>query len=269
MHTFRKAAVVGGVLAVSFLAAAAAADGQTLQASVSANGYAVMDLSSHKIVAGKNTNSAFSIASVTKLMNAVVTRESVPPQSQITLNKNILKPAGYSPALYLNLTVSSENLLKASLIQSTNDAANALSYFVGKTQFVALMNKKAKDLGMSNTTYVDPHGLSLSNRSSPADIAKLVAYVQANHPDLLDITKTQGFQLPDPTGKLLTFKNQNVFTGMSEFMGGKTGYLPEAKNSIASVFQINGKPFAIIILGTSKLGADMKNIVNGLKALSI
>ena len=123
----------------------------------------------------------------------------------------MLKPQGYSPSLYLGLSVSAENLLKAILIQSTNDAAEALSYFIGKEEFLALMNQKAKELNMINTVFYDPHGLNPANRSTAQDLIKLLTYIYKNHPEILDISRNNNFWLPDSTGKLLKFRNLNAF----------------------------------------------------------
>lgn len=236
-----------------------------LEKSILAESYLVMDIADNSIISKKNTNQAHSIASLTKLMNAVIAIENSDLNKTITLNSDMLKPQGYSPSLFLNLTVSLKNLLQASLIQSTNDASEALSYDLGNQTFLSLMNQKAKELGMDNTHFSDVHGLSPQNRSSASDMAKLVTYIYKNHPQILEITKDNDFWLPDQTGKLLKFKNLNNFSHLSEFIGGKTGYLPEAKQSLASLFNLNGKNVAIILLRSKNRQADASRIVDLVK----
>lgn len=244
---------------------------------IMAESYLVMDITNSTIISQKNITQSHSIASITKLMNAVVAVENLDQDKSIILDEAMLKPAGYSPSLFLKLAVTVKHLLKASLIQSTNDAAQALSIAVGSAtadggvpqdavkKFVALMNYKARQLGMDDTHFYDAHGLDLKNRSTVFDIAKLLAYIHQNHPDILEITKDDDFWLPDPTGKLLKFKNLNLFSGLPEFIGGKTGYLPEAKQSLAGLFDINGRTVAIILLKTSHQRADALTLIDWVK----
>jgi len=107
--------------------------------------------------------------------------------------------------------------------------------------------------------------LSLLNRSTASDLAKLLAYIHQDHPDILAITKDNDFWLPDPTGKLLKFKNLNNFYGLAEFIGGKTGYLPQARQSLASIFNINGKPIAITLLYSKNYQADALKVMEMLR----
>lgn len=225
----------------------------------------IMDISDNSVVMEKNIQKTYPIASITKLINAVVASENIDPAQTITLTKEMLKPDGYSPSLFLGLSVSSKNLLKASLIQSTNDAAEALSYFVGNEKFVGLMNQKAKALEMNNTYFYDAHGLSSRNRSTARDIFNLLRHIYEKRPEILSIGRDDNFWLPDPTGKMLKFKNVNNFHDHPYFIGGKTGYLPEAKQSLASLFNINGRVFAVILLRSPDRQSDALKIVDWIK----
>jgi len=232
---------------------------------VTANAYIVMDAESKKIILEKNSGQQYPIASITKLMNAVVTLENIDTKTTVRLTKAMLKPAGHSPSLFLNSKISVGNLLKASLIQSVNDAAQALSNAVGAGKFVNLMNQKAKVLGMENTVYYDAHGLNPKNVSTADDLAKLANYIYQKHPEILDITKDNNFWLPDAKGKLLKFKNLNNFYIMPDFIGGKTGRLIEAKETMASLFVINGKPVIVVVLYSGNAQADTLKLVESAK----
>jgi len=118
---------------------------------------------------------------------------------------------------------------------------------------------------MANTVFFDAHGLSPANRSTATDLAKLLTYIYKNHPEILSITKDNNFWLPDPTGRLLKFQNVNNFYHLPEFIGGKTGYLPEAKQTLASLFNVNKEPVAIILLYSSNRQSDTFTIINQLK----
>jgi D-alanyl-D-alanine carboxypeptidase len=232
---------------------------------ITAHSYMAVNLSNNTIVLKENPNRRYPLASVTKLMTAVIASEELDLDQEITLTEKMLEPDGYSPSLYLGLTVSARDLLKATLIQSTNDAAEALSYFMGKEKFVALMNKKAKELKMTRTIFHDPHGLDPANQSTVQDLAKLLIYIYKNHPEILDISRNNNFWLPDPTGKLLKFRNLNSFYPLSSFIGGKIGYLFEARQTFASLFEVEDNVVAIIFLRSDDYRADTFTILKNLK----
>lgn len=236
-----------------------------LQQEIIAPSYLAVNLSNDSVVLEKNSNQPYPIASITKLMTAVIALENIDGKRTITLTKEMLEPLGYSPALFLGLKVSAENLLKASLIQSTNDASEALAHSLGKEKFLTFMNQKAKELEMTNTVFYNVHGLNSANRSTAQDLAKLLLYIYKNHPEILSITRDNNFWLPDSTGRLLKFQNVNNFYHFSSFIGGKTGYLPEAKQTLASIFNVNEEPVAIIVLYSANRQADTFTILRKLK----
>lgn len=236
-----------------------------LQKETLAQAYIAVNILDSSIIAEKNNNKVYPIASITKLMNAVISVEKIDMDKTITLNSAMLQPEGYSPSLFLNLNVSAKNLLQASLIQSTNDASQALSYFVGNDKFIQLMNQKAKELNMNNTNFHDAYGMSSLNRSTASDLAKLLAYIYKNHPEILSITKENDFWLPSPAGKLLKFQNVNNLYSYPEFIGAKSGYIPEAKQTLASVAEVNGKPVAIVLLHSTNRKTDALKIVDWIK----
>ncbi|MBI2644252.1 MAG: D-alanyl-D-alanine carboxypeptidase [Candidatus Wildermuthbacteria bacterium] len=233
-------------------------------AGITAQSYLAVNLSDYSVVLEKNQNQPYPIASVAKLMNAVVALENIDKTQTITLTEEMLKPLGSSPSLFRGLTVGAENLLKASLIQSTNDAAEALAYAVGKEKFTNLMNQKAKELGMSNTVFYDTHGLNLANLSTASDLAKLISYIRGYHPEILSITRDNNFWLPDATGRKLKFQNVNNFYPLPAFIGGKAGYLPEARQTLAAVFNVNGDAIVVVVLHSINRQADTFRILNQL-----
>lgn len=232
---------------------------------ISAQSYLVTNLSDNSILLEKNKDRQYIPASTIKLMTALITFENIDPNQTITLNKEMLSPLGWSPALYSGLNVSAKNLLKASLIQSTNDAAFSLTFFLQKGEFLDLMNKKAKELNMTNTVFYDVHGLSQKNRTSASDMTKLLFYIYRNQPEILDITRDNNFWLPGPNGKLLKFKNVNEFYELPEFIGGKTGYLKIANQNLASIFNVNGQPTAIVLFSSKNRQSDVLKILYWLK----
>jgi D-alanyl-D-alanine endopeptidase (penicillin-binding protein 7) len=132
-------------------------------------------------------------------------------------------------------------------------------------EFLDLMNQKATTLGMTNTIFYDTHGLDSKNQSNASDITKLVSYIYENHQRILKMTRDNDFWLPDKTGRLLKFKNSNGLYFLPTFVGGKTGYLVEAKQTLASVFEVNGRPTAIVVLYSDNRQADTFAIIRKLE----
>ncbi len=236
------------------------------QTAINSTSYIAVDLDRGKTILKSNETGQYPIASVTKLMTALVARQKIDNSDKITLTDEMLTPYGSSPSIYSGLKISAKNLLYASLTQSTNDAAESLSYFLGNDEFLAAMNKKAKKLDMNSTVYADATGLDAKSRSTAADMAKLVAYIYENDPKILEITKNNDFWLPDVSGNRLKFQNMNGFYYYPGFIGGKTGYSPEARQTFAAVFDINGSPIAIAVMNSANYQADTFKIINQIKA---
>lgn len=232
-----------------------------MQREIVSPSYLAVDLNDNSVLLEKNSSQIRSIASITKLMTAIIAAENINPDKKVILTEEMLQPWGHTPVLFSGLIISAEDLFKASLIQSTNDASESLAYILGKEEFIGLMNRKAKEMGMENTVFYDSHGLSPANKSTARDLAKLMSYIHNNHPEILTVTKNNNFWLPDPGGRLLKFRNVNNFYPLSGFVGGKTGYLPEAGQTMASIFKINGKPVAVIVLQSDNRQADIFTIL--------
>ncbi len=224
---------------------------------ISAPSYLIFDIKNEKIINKKNSSSKYPVASITKLMTAVIATENIEKNDNIEITSEMLKPYGHSPAIFLGANITAENLLKATMIQSTNDAAESLSFFTGKENFINLMNKKAEDLEMNDTVFYDVHGLNPKNKSTAKDILKLLLYINREHPEILEISRENNFWLPGSDGKMLKFRNVNNFYPLSYFVGGKTGYLPEAKQTFAGIFSVDNTYIATIIFYSDNRQADI------------
>lgn len=242
-------------------------EGIEIEDQITAGSYFVAKISSDEpiILLRKNDEKRYPLASITKLMTAVVAVENIDPNQKIVLTPTMLCSYGGSPSIYQGAQVSSLDLIKAALIQSTNDAADSLTYFLDKGTFIGLMNVKANEIGMKNSFFFDPHGLNPKNQSCTNDIVKLLQYINEEHPQLLEITKEKKFQLPNPEGRLLTFKNLNLFHEIPGFIGGKTGYLPEAKQTYTTLFKIKDSIYAVAILMSENRKTDLETIYSWLE----
>ena len=140
-------------------------------------------------------------------------------------------------------------LLRALLKVSSNDAGVAFAEHLGRENFIRLMNERAISIGMYNTRYFDTTGLSALNQSMASDLEKLVIYIFNNHPDIFSITR-------EPEG------NIHPFAKTPDFIGGKTGFIDEASGNLVSLFNYQGRPFLIIVLGSEDRAADTQALYN-------
>ncbi len=242
--------------------------GLDLKKDIDAESFTVVNLTKDNYVLLKrDSNKKNPIASITKLLSSVIASEYLNREEIITLTQPMLRSHGYSPSLFPGAQVRVEDLMKASLIQSTNDASESLTYFMDSGMFVRLMNIKAHQIGMKRSSFFDAHGLSPENVSTPNEIVKLLEYIKKKHPEILDITREKDFQLPNIYGMPLTFRNLNILDNVpvNNFIGGKTGYLPEAKQTYTSLFKINDDIFAVVILRSENRRSDAEKIYKWLE----
>ncbi len=214
---------------------------------------------------GWETGKRWPIASLTKLMTAVVALDTIPANEVITISEEAIATEGLSGNFSAGEKFKLNDLLKAMLLVSSNDAATAIAMHIGEEEFVAAMNKKAEALGLTDTSFADPTGLSVKNQSTIIDLLRLTEYVRNFKPEILAMTKyTKGTIVEVKTGKRRTVININTFAGRSDFLGGKTGSTPEAGGNLISVFKVAGEPKTIIVLGALDRFAETEKIKDSL-----
>lgn len=195
-----------------------------------------------------NSMTRWPLASLTKLMTAVVALEQLGPKRLVTFSEKSIATEGESGGFRIGESFSVRDLISALMIVSSNDAAVALSEAYGPAAFIAAMQTKARTLGMSQTTFTDPAGLSFLNQSTIDDLEKLVVYALQQHPDIFAASRR-------PTATLTNsrrLKNINEFTKRDDFIGGKTGFTDEANGNLISLFRdpTSDKILLIVVLGT-------------------
>lgn len=197
-----------------------------------------------------NPNKRWSIASISKLMAAVIAFEQIGGNKEIKIDEKAVATEGTSGDFQEGEIFTSIDLIKAMLLVSSNDAAAALARTIGEENFVKLMNKKAGELKMGDTIFLNPSGLSFLNQSTANDLTKLAGYIYNNHQEILGITEQKEIAINElgfkKTRKLV---NINQFAGRPDFLGGKTGYLDESGRNLISLFNINNQPLLTIVLG--------------------
>jgi len=244
---------------------------------ISAKGYLVADIDSGFIFAAKNENESLPIASLTKLMTAVVVAENVDLRRSIFVSEEMVNRGyGSTTGLEKGEEFRVVELFYPLLTESSNDAAEALGGFLGRERTINLMNSKAKKIMMENTSFSDLSGFGEKNVSTTKDFYYLLRYIYNNRPPILDITKGEKVN----TYGGVRFKdlwNKNVFYEDPDFIGGKTGYIAASKYNGAFIFRFidesgNERKVAIIILGAeafrmggSSLRADTQKIYGWLK----
>lgn len=235
--------VFAGKMETTSLAAAAVFLEPPVALSISAPVVLVKELNGRELL-NANPDQRWPLASVTKLMAAVVTLENIGRSQKIIMSQEAVLSDGDAGNFRVGEVLTAEDLIKAMMVVSSNDAAVALAEFFGQENFINAMNAKSKKLLMDSTTFFDPAGLNIANQSTVHDIEKLLRYILSQHPDLLTWSRKKEV---DISGRRLL--NINKFAGQQDFLGGKTGYLEEANGNLVSLFQSKKGPVLIIVLG--------------------
>ena len=210
-----------------------------------------------------NSQKRWPIASVSKLMTAAIALEKFGKEKEITISASAVATEGITGGFKAEEVFRVEDLIKAMMVVSSNDAAIALFEEGGKENFSALMNQKAKELGMNDTYYEEASGLSFLNQSTAADLAKLAFYIYNNHPEILEISKQKEVSITElKSKKSRKLLNINRFAGQPNFMGGKTGYIDESGRNLVAFFNKGGKIVLTVVLGAENAFDETKKMLN-------
>ncbi|MDR7655444.1 D-alanyl-D-alanine endopeptidase PBP7/8 [Acinetobacter junii] len=250
--------------------------GYSNQPSVNARAALVMDAQTGEVLYSKNSSLAVPIASITKVMTAVVTADArLDMSEEITLQQIDFAGAGgknSSSTLRAGDTMNRAELLLFALMKSENPAAAALArtYPGGRSVFVAAMNAKARQLGMTSTRYAESTGLDPHNVSSARDLGILVsAASQYGLIRQFSTTPTYDFNLGY---RVLKSNNTNalVRNGGWNINLSKTGYINEAGRCVVMHTTVNSRPAVVVLLGASTSQArtnDATNLLNWVATL--
>ncbi len=215
----------------------------------------VIDQDTREVLFSKNDHAVLPIASLTKLMTGViVSGAKLPMDEVITVTQDdVDTEKGSSSRLKVGTALTRGELLHLALMSSENRAAHALgrTYPGGLPTFVKLMNAKAKLLGMNDTNYAEPTGLSSRNQSSAQDLATLVNAAHGD-PLLRELTTSTGHQVA--VGKrTLQYNNTNRLVKNPEWDIGlqKTGYITEAGQCLVMQTKIAGRKLIMVFLDSA------------------
>lgn len=215
----------------------------------------VIDQNTSEVLFSKNDQAVLPIASLTKLMTGLVVSDShLPMEEMVTITQaDVDTEKGSSSRLRVGTDLSRGELLHLALMSSENRAAHALgrTFPGGLGAFVGLMNAKAKLLGMNDTKYVEPTGLSSNNQSSARDLAKLVK-VAYGDPVLRELSTSPGHQVA--VGKqTLQYNNTNRLVKNPAWEIGlqKTGYISEAGQCLVMQAKVAGRMVIMVFLDSA------------------
>ena len=215
----------------------------------------VLDSETNEVLFSKNSQAVLPIASLTKLMTAVVVTEAkLPLNEALTITDDDVDTEKNSRSrLRVGTTLSREEMLHLALMSSENRAAHALgrAYPGGLEAFVAAMNHKARELGMNDTHYVEPTGLSSRNQSSARDLATLVKAAQ-EHPIIRQFSTSPEFEVAvgnRPTQFRTT--NALVRSPAWDIALQKTGYITEAGRCLVMQARMAGRQLIMVFLDST------------------
>ena len=257
--TLRKAAPAALAVAPASLLADEADEALALDASgmpvLGSSAFYVINQNTGEVLLERNAAAVLPIASITKLMTAMVVLESGQRLSEpleIT-EGDIDRLKGTGSRLSLGTTLTREDMLHLALMSSENRAASALArnYPGGEAAFVEAMNVKARLLGLWNTRFHDSTGLNPGNVSSPRDLAKLVA-ASASFPLIREFS-TSPERYVDINGRMLRFGNTNSLVRSPEWAisVSKTGYISEAGRCLVMQTWLRQQPVVLVLMDAS------------------
>ena len=210
---------------------------------INATSAILMDTDNHRIIYSKNIHESRSVASISKIMTAVLAVESGKLDDEVVINDSIKK--AYGSAIYIQVgeKMTLKDLVYGLMLRSGNDAALAIADYVGNgvDNFVSMMNHKAKEIGMKNSTFNNPSGLDeeAGNFSTAYDMAILTSYAMQLK-IYREIVKTTQYKL-QTNKNTYVWNNKNKLLKLYDYTtGGKTGYTKIAKRTLVTTASKDG-----------------------------
>ncbi|HEY4498608.1 MAG TPA: hypothetical protein VJH94_00930 [Candidatus Paceibacterota bacterium] len=250
--------------------------------SLDAKAAVVYDVSRERFIYALNEESQLPLASITKLMTAIVSSETLPSFTVVPIVKRDIE---YDPKLKVGERWTLSELLQYTLITSSNTGADSValataSFLEGQgtedisdtvpNRFVASMNAKASELGLTQTYFLNGSGLDTYKNvgggyGSAKDVALLTAYMLEKHDDLFEVTREETMAFKAPDGRTVEAKNTNAtVASVPGLLGSKTGLTDLAGGNLSIAFDASfGEPFIITILGSTQEGRfqDMQKLL--------
>ncbi len=232
---------------------------------ISAPKYLVADLLSNHVFLDKLTDELAPIASLTKLMTAVVATEYINLDKVVTVPDEAIIPTS-KPRLTAGMQISVYQLLFPLLTESSNEAAETIARAYGRKSYVKHMNDKAASIGMSHTKFGDPSGVSEENTSTLGDLFMLAKYIYNNRSFVFNITSNKVRNSAYGVSNFADLGNFNDFYLNPYFVGGKNGKTTAASETGLYVFDLpvgtTTRPIVIIVLGSQNQKDDVRQLLD-------
>ncbi len=224
----------------------------------------ISDIDNGFVFYQKNINLRRPIASISKLMTSLVSRNYISPETEILIQPEFLNTQGDRITNFREgEKIKAIDLEKIMLLSSSNKSALALESVLPKDKFVEQMNGTARFLNMNFTSFKEPTGLSMANQSTANDLKKLLEYILKNKPEILTITQEKETEI------VSQYKDKKIFHSVQnvnllsqspifleelniKYLGGKTGYTDEAKQTYTGIFSVPSK---------KKIGKDIRILI--------
>lgn len=227
--------------------------------------------SKENILYQNNINEPLPIASLTKLMTAIITLENYDLNKIIQVSENSIAEDGNNGGLIVGEELKVHDLLYIMLIESSNDAAMALANDnpeMPYDEFIELMNDKARELNMQNTNFIEPAGLSPENKSTILDMAKLTEYT-LNLPVIMQIIQTPEISIYSIDRKFIhnLITTDKLLGKIPRLIGGKTGFTDEAGGCMITISNVYGERvesnnyLITVVLGSNNREDDTQKLI--------
>jgi D-alanyl-D-alanine endopeptidase (penicillin-binding protein 7) len=227
--------------------------------------YLIADASSDTILAVGDKHASVPIASITKLMTALVVLETMPLDTPIPIVEPSLIET-VVPRLSAGGQVSVYALLELLLLESSNEAAEVLAGEVGREAFIARMNERALALGLFDTVFTDPAGVESTNVSSVHDLWWLIRYLKQYYPFIIELTRDTATTPAGVTDAFDELTNFNLVETDDTFIGGKIGETKAAGQTSVTIHRLSfggtTRDVVIVLLGSNGRTADVEALLS-------
>lgn len=237
------------------------------QLNITAKSALLYDLTTNKILYSKNPNKKLPMASLTKIMTAVIALENKKPDDKYTVSQKDIVGED-SMGLSAGEILSLNELLYGLILSSGNDAAETLAenFPRGRSAFIKTMNDKAKALGLSNTNFTNPTGLEGDGNqyTTAYDLLVITKYALSRFSVFDDVVSTFDYTIPqNDTHKAFYLENEtNLLTSYPGVKGVKTGYTPEAGLCLVTYLNYEGHKLIGVLLNSDNRRGEMKDLLD-------
>ncbi|PIX56136.1 MAG: hypothetical protein COZ49_03705 [Candidatus Yonathbacteria bacterium CG_4_10_14_3_um_filter_47_65] len=231
--------------------------------------YLAADLQNNFVFAEHLSSDQRFIASITKLMTALVAVEYINIEREVSITSPMVATTSI-PRLSAGNKTSVLDLLSLLLLESSNEAALAITSPLGQSHFVDLMNRKAATIGMANSRFTDTSGIIATNTSTATDLFMLAKYLYYNRSFVLHMSMGNENRAAYGPSQYKNLSNLNEISGLEKMIGGKVAESSAAQGGMLAVFKMNVgeemRPVAIIVLGSKDSKRDVKTLFDYVQA---